>query len=112
MAVAAGTPRIPRFLCGVPFMDGGVEGGFRTELRIAADYEFMLRVMERGGCGVRYLPWVLVKMRTGGASNRSLANIAKANRECVRAWRMNGYGPITALTAVAQKPLRKLAQLS
>jgi len=86
-------------------------GGFRTELRIAADYEFMLRVMERAKRPAAYLPEVLVRMRTGGASNRSVANIWKANRECFRAWRMNGYGARIAAAAVGRKPLRKLRQL-
>lgn len=86
-------------------------GGFRADLRIAADYEFMLRALERAGCPVAYLDTVLVKMRTGGASNRSLGNIWKANRECFRAWRMNGYGRCTAALATAAKPLGKLKQL-
>ncbi len=86
-------------------------GGFETELRIAADYEFMLRVLEHKNRSVAYLPEVLVKMRTGGESNRSIANIWKANRECYTAWRMNGYGFFTAITAVPRKPLGKLKQL-
>jgi len=86
-------------------------GGFRTELRIAADYEFMLRVLAKEARSVAYLPWVCVKMRTGGASNRSVANIVRANHECYRAWRMNGYRALSASAAVLCKPLRKLKQL-
>ena len=86
-------------------------GTFRTELRIAADYEFMLRALHAEDCSVAYLPEVLVKMRTGGASNRSIRNIWKANRECYQAWRMNGYNPWTAALATARKPLSKLKQL-
>jgi len=86
-------------------------GGFKSDLRIAADYEFMLRVLQAQGRTAAYLPEVLVKMRTGGASNRSVANIAKANYECYRAWRMNGYGVLTAGAAVLRKPLSKLKQL-
>jgi glycosyltransferase involved in cell wall biosynthesis len=86
-------------------------GPFRTELRIAADYEFMLRVLQAKGRSAAYLPEVLVKMRTGGASNRSIGNILKANRECYQAWRMNGYGPLTGASAVLRKPFTKLKQL-
>jgi len=86
-------------------------GDYRTDLRIAADYEFMLRVMEKHGKRVAYLPEVLVKMRTGGESNRSFVNVGKANKECYRAWRMNGYSALTAATAVFRKPLSKLKQL-
>lgn len=86
-------------------------GGFHLDLRIAADYEFMLRVLEKHACSVAYLPEVLVHMRTGGASNRSVRNILHANMECYRAWRMNGYGAVTAACAVLRKPFGKLKQL-
>jgi glycosyltransferase len=85
-------------------------GAFRTELRIAADYELMLRVLEKAARPVVYLPKVLVNMRTGGASNRSVGNILKANGECYQAWRMNGYGAHTAGMAILRKPLGKLRQ--
>jgi len=86
-------------------------GGFNLELRIAADFEFMLRVLYKHKCSVVYLPEVLVKMRMGGTSNRSIANIIKANCECYRAWRINGYGWATAVGATVLKPLRKCSQL-
>jgi len=87
-------------------------GGFDLSLRIAADYEFMLRVLHKYRCRVAYLPAVLVKMRTGGASNQSLTNILQANRECYSAWRINGYGVLTGLFAILCKPLRKLRQFA
>ena len=87
-------------------------GGFDLSLRIAADYEFMLRVLHKYRCRVAYLPAVLVKMRIGGASNRSLKNILQANRECYSAWRINGYGVLTGLFAFLCKPLRKLRQFA
>jgi len=70
----------------------------------------MLRVLERHRRPAVYLREVLVKMRIGGASNRSIRNILKANRQCYRAWRINGYGRLTAIRAIVQKPLRKLKQ--
>ncbi|PXA03667.1 glycosyl transferase [Coraliomargarita sinensis] len=86
-------------------------GGFQLNLPIAADYEFMLRVLQTHGRSVAYLPEVLVKMRTGGASNRSALNILKANWQCYQAWRMNGYSPLAGACAVARKPVSKLKQL-
>lgn len=86
-------------------------GDFNTALRIAADYELMLRFLHKQQCTVAYLPQVLVKMRTGGASNRSVSNVAKANWECYQSWRMNGYGLLDGLCAVFRKPLSKLRQL-
>ena len=40
-------------------------GLFDTKLKIAADYEFMLRVLEREQLSSAYLPEVIVKMRMG-----------------------------------------------
>jgi len=50
-------------------------GGFDTSFRIAADYDCMLRFLARANIDCAYIPSVLVKMRLGGASNRSLGNI-------------------------------------
>lgn len=82
-------------------------GLFDTSFRIAADYDFILRLLGRDGVGVHYIPEVLVKMRVGGASNRSLRNIARKSSEDLRALRRNGVGGIGALV---WKNLSKLPQ--
>ncbi len=82
-------------------------GLFDTSFRIAADYDFILRLLGRGGVGVHYIPEVLVKMRVGGASNRSLWNIVHKSSEDLRALRRNGVG---GLGALAWKNLSKLPQ--
>jgi len=83
-------------------------GGFNPNLKSAADYELMLRMLHKHKVSVSYLPKVIVKMRTGGMSNRSLRNRLRANREDKRAWEINGLkaSPFTFLF----KPLRKLRQ--
>jgi glycosyltransferase involved in cell wall biosynthesis len=86
-------------------------GGYKIDLSIAADYECMLRLLEKEARSVAYLAEVLVKMRTGGASNRSIGNILRANHECYRAWRMQGYDAVTAAYAICRKLLSKLRQL-
>ena len=58
--------------------------------RIAADVELMMRFLELHRVRVRYLPEVLVKMRMGGTTNKSLRNIAKQNDEILRALRKHG----------------------
>ena len=84
---------------------------FETGYRIAADYELMLRVLTRleaaGEGAVRYLPRVLVRMRLGGVSNRSLRTVARKSWEDYRALRVNGIG---GLGALAWKNLSKLPQ--
>lgn len=82
-------------------------GGFDTQLRIAADYDFMLRCLCRTDISVAYLPQVLVKMRTGGASNRSLSAMMRKSREDLLALRRNDVGGVFSLVC---KNLRKLPQ--
>jgi glycosyltransferase len=82
-------------------------GLFDTSFRIAADYDFILRLLGREKRGVRYIPEVLVKMRVGGASNRSLRNIVSKSSEDLRALRSNRVGGVGALI---WKNLSKLPQ--
>jgi glycosyltransferase len=82
-------------------------GTYDTSFQIAADYDAMLRYLARGGIGLAYLPRVMVKMRLGGESNRSLGRILRKSREDYRALRRNGVGGAGALTA---KNLGKLKQ--
>jgi glycosyltransferase len=82
-------------------------GGFDTEFRIAADYDAILRYFSKGKIRAAYIPRVLVKMRLGGESNRSLARIWLKSREDYQALRRNGVG---GLGALAWKNLSKLGQ--
>lgn len=83
-------------------------GNFDLSLRSAADYEFMLRVLLKNDFRVRYIPEVIVRMRTGGASNATLKNRVRANREDREAWRINGIKPY--FFTIPFKPLRKVLQ--
>jgi glycosyltransferase len=71
-------------------------GGFDTRYKIAADYENMLRILWGGGVRAVYIPEVLVRMRTGGMSNR-LLNLFMKSREDYAALRENGIGGMQAL---------------
>ena len=83
-------------------------GLFNLQLRSAADYELMLRMLFKHRVSAVHLSEVLVHMRTGGVSNASWSNRVKANREDRMAWRLNGLSP-RPWTLIA-KPLRKLPQ--
>jgi glycosyltransferase len=65
-------------------------GLFNTGFRIAADYELMLRFIEREGISTCYIPEVLVKMRTGGASSGGIGNQLLKTYEDYKAWKTNG----------------------
>ena len=83
-------------------------GCFDTNFRIAADYEIMVRFLERNGVSTFYINKVLVKMRTGGTSNRSLRNILLKSKEDYRARKKNNVS--NALSAVLLKNLSKIPQ--
>lgn len=83
-------------------------GPFNKSYRIAADYDFMLRVLTGlPDQQVAYLPYVFTRMRTGGASNRSLSNIARKSWEDLRALRANKVGGLSTLMF---KNVQKLPQ--
>jgi glycosyltransferase involved in cell wall biosynthesis len=72
-------------------------GAFDTQYRIAADYDFMLRFLSQPTINIVYIPDVLVKMRVGGASNKSLKNLLRKSREDYAILRKNGIGGVGAL---------------
>ncbi len=83
-------------------------GFFNLDMETAADYELMLRMIHKEGASLQYLPNVLVKMRTGGASNASLASRLKANTDDRKAWEINGVKPYWFTLYL--KPIRKITQ--
>jgi glycosyltransferase involved in cell wall biosynthesis len=82
-------------------------GGFDTSYRIAADYDFILRIFSQQQLRFTYLPQVLVQMRVGGVSNRSFKNLLSKSREDWRALQQNSVGGVVALV---WKNLSKLTQ--
>ena len=83
-------------------------GLFDTRYRIAADYDLILRMLTTLAVGeVKYLPNILVRMRVGGVSNRSVRAVVRKSWEDYRALRSNGVG---GLGALAWKNLSKLPQ--
>lgn len=82
-------------------------GGFDTRYRIAADYDTILRFLAVGKIRVAYIPEVLVRMRTGGISNRSLKTILRKSLEDIDVLRRNQVGGVITLF---QKNFSKLSQ--
>ncbi len=83
-------------------------GAFNLRLKSAADYELMLRLLHCKQISTQYLPQVLVRMRVGGMSNRSLKNRLHSNREDQLAWKYNNLKAPLFLRWL--KPFRKLSQ--
>jgi glycosyltransferase involved in cell wall biosynthesis len=85
-------------------------GGFDTRYRIAADYLSILRLFSQPGFKAVYLPEVLVTMRMGGVSNRSLKALVHKSAEDWRALRQARVGAFGGVGALAWKNLSKLGQ--
>jgi glycosyltransferase len=84
-------------------------GEFDLDMKISADYEFMLRAMELHGFSSRFMPRVMIRMLTGGASTAGLSSYLRGNLEALRARRRwLGSGLVDA--ALLAKPLSKVGQ--
>jgi glycosyltransferase involved in cell wall biosynthesis len=84
-------------------------GYFKTDYKIAADYEILTRFMAKHGISYSYIPKVFVKMRTGGVSSANLKSNCILNQEIVRACRENGIK--TNMPKVLLKYFTKIFQL-
>lgn len=82
-------------------------GPFRTDYRIAGDFEFVARAFWRQSLRYRHLPKVLVRMRTGGISTGGWRNTLILNREVLRACRENGI-PTNMLKILSKYPAKLL----
>ena len=65
-------------------------GNFRTDFKIAADWELVLRFLKVHGFSYRYIPETLVQMRRGGLSTQNLGSTITINEEIARACRIHG----------------------
>jgi len=64
-------------------------GVFKTDYKIAADYELLVRFLARYGVSYFYLNEVIIKMRIGGVSTSGMKSNFILNKEIIRACREN-----------------------
>lgn len=64
-------------------------GNFDNSFKIAADYDFMLRVLRKPHYTFGFLPKVITKMRVGGKSNKNISNMMLKSKEDLRAMKAN-----------------------
>jgi len=83
-------------------------GCYNTDLKTAADYEMILKLLYKHNIRVFYIPMILVKMRIGGASNSSVINRIRANNEDGLAWTKNQLNKPMFIRI--KKPLQKIKQ--
>jgi glycosyltransferase involved in cell wall biosynthesis len=104
--------RIVRYWCSKPYVTGMFEagwhpahptlfvktqllremGGFDTRYRYHADFDLMVRLFVQRRISSVHIPEILVRMRTGGQSTRSLRNIYQGNRESLQIARRFNVG--------------------
>lgn len=87
-------------------------GGFDISYRIAADYLSILKLFAQLEFKTEYIPNVLVIMRLGGASNKSIKAIINKSKEDWRALRSCDFSAPRAMCAIAWKNLSKLLQFA
>lgn len=76
-------------------------GLYRSEYRISGDFDFMLRAIYHGRIRTCHLPYDLVTMRTGGATDRNIMSHLRGLWEHELAYRRN-HIPTTALFDIFQ----------
>jgi len=86
-------------------------GRFNESLKMAADFDLMMRYLEVGGIRSRYVPRVWVRMRIGGKTNESLKNILHQNREILRALRAN-HVSVSIIRFAATKAGQRIRQFA
>lgn len=84
-------------------------GQFDLNYRLAADVEFMMRYLELGELKALYIPRIQVRMRIGGATNKSWRNIVRQNCEILRALKKNRL-PYFLLSFILNKLVSRVQQ--
>jgi len=83
-------------------------GNYALDMGTAADYDLMLRYFHSHKIKALYLPVLMVNMRLGGLSNRSITSLLKAMIFDYKALKRNKIP--NALLVLARKKLSKLSQ--
>jgi glycosyltransferase involved in cell wall biosynthesis len=65
-------------------------GQFKTDYKIAADYELLVRFLSKHKLSFSYIPQVIIKMREGGISTKNIKSNWILNNEILRACCENG----------------------
>jgi glycosyltransferase involved in cell wall biosynthesis len=83
-------------------------GFYSLEYGTAADYELMLRFIHHNGISAFYIKKVLIGMKIGGISNKSIGNRVEGLLFDLKAMRKNGI--LLPFVTLIFKPLRKISQ--
>lgn len=84
-------------------------GLYKTDYKIAADYDLLLRFLYTHHISYFYINKVLIKMRTGGASTRGIKSNWILNKEILRSCSENGIK--TNIFKIYSKYFKKIFEL-
>lgn len=84
-------------------------GAFKLDYKIAADFELLFRFIEQNKIKTQYIPKVMVKMRLGGTTNKSIKNICIQNSEIVNTLR-SYYPDFSLLKFILSKFINRAIQ--
>jgi len=82
-------------------------GKFKTNYKIASDFEFVARVFGRHGISAIYIPEVWIKMRLGGVSTKNIKSNWILSKEIVKACKENDI-PTNIIKVLFKYPLKLL----
>ena len=86
-------------------------GLFDIDLRISADFDLMLRFLEKHKISTTYFPSTLVRMKIGGESTKSLKNNWISNKSILQSYYKNGI-QINKFFYVFKRLLLKILQIT
>lgn len=86
--------------------------GFSKIYRISSDYDSILKLFSKPQFYALYVPTVIVRMRTGGASNANLRSLVNKSIEDFKVLRANNFSILTTCFAILCKNISKIGQFS
>ena len=100
-------PAHPTFFLDKKYYD--MYGTYKTDYKIAADYELLIRMLYLNKIPYNYIPKTLITMRLGGVSTNSLKSTIILNQEILRACGENGIK--TNMFKIYSKYPKKILEL-
>lgn len=82
---------------------------YNLSYRLAADYDWLLRLFKFSGGYIFYYQKAFIHMRLGGATNKNIVNVLKGNIEIAKSWWINER-KVPLLTLLYRRPKIKLSQ--
>lgn len=82
---------------------------FNLDYKLAADYEVLFRLLYLHQIKTGYIPKVMVRMRLGGATNKSMQNVVHQNKEIIKTLNHYDY-PFSTFIFLGKKMIDKVRQ--